>query len=53
MMLKKRAKKAEKNLKERKNALFQLIDMERYYIGTLAGYIEGIKHPIEQLKILT
>jgi hypothetical protein len=27
--------------------------MERNYIEILTGYIEGIKQPIEKLKILT
>lgn len=53
MRLKKRVLKAEKNLKERKVAIFQLIDMERNYIEILTGYIEGIKQPIEKLKILS
>lgn len=45
-VMKEKAKKAEKRLKDRKMRLQELVDGERKYTAGLADYIQFIKKPI-------
>ena len=51
--LKLRTKKAQKHINERRIRILEFIEGERKYISGLCDYIEYIKKPITNLKILT